>query len=101
MSSRDNMRQFFVAMNDYTAAERSEKTAVIWIERGFVNRVSDDLAISRLHGRSQTESVCVPCSERGRGGSGAPNGWESTHSRPARKSSFSRKAKDAKGINEA
>lgn len=53
-SRREHMRQFFVAMNEYspvpmTAAERPAKTAVIWAERGLVNRVSDDAAqIQRL-----------------------------------------------------
>ena len=46
-ASRDHFRAFFVAMNEYTpgpmtAAERPAKTAVIWAERGLVNRVSDD-----------------------------------------------------------
>lgn len=46
-SSRDHFRAFFVAMNQYTPkpmtpAERPAKTAVIWAERGLVNRVSDD-----------------------------------------------------------
>ena len=49
-SSRDHFRAFFVAMNEYTpapmtAAERPAKTAVIWAERGLVNRVSDDPAL--------------------------------------------------------
>ncbi|ORY05388.1 conidial yellow pigment biosynthesis polyketide synthase [Clohesyomyces aquaticus] len=48
-SSRDHMRQFFVAMNEYTpmpmtAAERPAKTAIIWAERGLVNRMADDPA---------------------------------------------------------
>lgn len=48
-SSSDHMRQFFVAMNEYapapmTATERPAKTAIIWAERGLVNRVSDDPA---------------------------------------------------------
>ncbi len=56
-SSRDHMRQFFVAMNEYTpapmtAAERPAKTAVIWAERGLVNRVSDDPArMQKLEGQ--------------------------------------------------
>jgi iterative type I PKS product template protein len=46
-SSRNHMRQFFLAMNEYTpapmtAAEKPAKTAIIWAERGLVNRVSDD-----------------------------------------------------------
>ncbi|KAI9695808.1 MAG: polyketide synthase pks13 [Bogoriella megaspora] len=46
-SSREHMRQFFVAMSEYapvpmTAAERPAKMAVIWAERGLVNRVLDD-----------------------------------------------------------
>jgi iterative type I PKS product template protein len=46
-SSRNHMRQFFLAMNEYTpapmtAAEKPAKTAVIWAERGLVNRISDD-----------------------------------------------------------
>ncbi|KAI9658366.1 MAG: Type I Iterative PKS [Bathelium mastoideum] len=48
-SSREHLRQFFVTMQEYapapmTAAERPAKTAVIWAERGLVNRVSDDTA---------------------------------------------------------
>ena len=55
-SSRDHMRQFFVIMNEYmparmTAAERPAKTAVIWAERGLVNRVLDDPArMQKLEG---------------------------------------------------
>ena len=46
-SNRDHMRQFFIAMNEYapapmTATERPAKTAIIWAERGLVNRVLDD-----------------------------------------------------------
>lgn len=46
-SSREHFRAFFVAMNQYapepmTPTERPAKTAVIWAERGLVNRVSDD-----------------------------------------------------------
>ena len=48
-TSRDHFRALFVAMNQYTpgpltAAERPAKTAVIWAERGLVNRVTDDAA---------------------------------------------------------
>ncbi|KAI9677251.1 MAG: Type I Iterative PKS [Bathelium mastoideum] len=48
-SSREHLRQFFVTMQEYapapmTAAERPAKTAVIWAERGLVNRVSADAA---------------------------------------------------------
>lgn len=48
-SSRDHMRQFFLAMNEYTpapmtAAERPAKTAVIWAERGLINRMVNDPA---------------------------------------------------------
>ena len=48
-SSRDHFRAFFVAMNEYTpapmtAAERPAKTAVVWAERGIVNRLSDNPA---------------------------------------------------------
>ena len=48
-SSRDHMRQFFLAMNEYTpapmtAAERPAKTAVIWAERGLINRMANDPA---------------------------------------------------------
>jgi thioesterase domain-containing protein len=51
-SSNDHMRRFFVTMNKYApapmaASERPSKTAVIWAERGLVNRVLDDPA--RLH----------------------------------------------------
>lgn len=46
---REHMRQFFIAMNEYTpapmtASERPAKTAIIWAERGLINRVSDDPA---------------------------------------------------------
>nr|AOO87091.1 polyketide synthase [Alternaria alternantherae] len=46
-SSRDHMRQFFLAMNKYspapmTTAERPAKTAVIWAERGLVNRMANN-----------------------------------------------------------
>lgn len=46
-SSNDHMRRFFVAMNKYapgpmTASEKPFKTAVIWAERGLINRVLDD-----------------------------------------------------------
>lgn len=45
--SRDHFRAFFVVMNEYTptpmtAAERPTKTAVIWSERGLINRLSDE-----------------------------------------------------------
>jgi iterative type I PKS product template protein len=48
-SRREHMRQFFVAMNEYsparmTATERPAKTAVIWAEHGLINRVVDDPA---------------------------------------------------------
>ena len=46
-TSRDHFRAFFVAMNEFTpppltAEERPAKTAVIWAEKGLINRVSDD-----------------------------------------------------------
>ncbi|KAK0728742.1 hypothetical protein B0T26DRAFT_768494 [Lasiosphaeria miniovina] len=49
-SSRDHFRAFFVAMNEYTpppmtAGERPARAAVVWAERGLVNRVSDDAAL--------------------------------------------------------
>ena len=56
-SNHDHMRQFFLAMNEYTPApmtkaERPAKTAVIWAERGLVNRVSDDPArLQKLEGQ--------------------------------------------------
>ena len=59
-SSRDHMRQFFIAMNKYTpapmtAAERPAKTAVIWAERGLINRMAQDSA--RMQ---KLESLGVP-----------------------------------------
>lgn len=49
-SQREHFRRFFVAMNEYTPApmaekERPARTAVIWAERGLVNRVRDDRAL--------------------------------------------------------
>ena len=48
-SSCEHMRRFFDVMNEYSPApmmeaERPAKTAVIWAERGLINRVSDDPA---------------------------------------------------------
>ena len=56
-SRREHMRQFFLAMNEYTpapmtAAERPAKTAVIWAKRGLINRVLNDPArIQMLEGQ--------------------------------------------------
>ncbi|KAL2285284.1 hypothetical protein FJTKL_08234 [Diaporthe vaccinii] len=78
-SQRDHFRAFFVAMNEYTPApmtrsERPARTAVIWAERGLVNRVSDDPALMQklagpgrahgavrgLHGGPRAGHLCVP-----------------------------------------
>ncbi|KAG8527707.1 Type I Iterative PKS [Bacidia gigantensis] len=45
--SREHFQAFFVVMNEYTpapmtAADRPAKTAVVWAEKGLVNRVSDN-----------------------------------------------------------
>lgn len=56
-SNRAHMRQFFFAMNEYTppvmtAAERPARTAVIWAERGLVNRLSENsVQIQKLEGQ--------------------------------------------------
>lgn len=60
-SNRDHFRAFFVAMNEYTpvpmtAAERPKKTAVIWAEKGLVNRVSNDAVLMQ-----RLEHQGVPC----------------------------------------
>lgn len=49
-SSRDHFRAFFVAMNEYTPEplapyERPRRTAVVWAEKGLINRVSDDVEL--------------------------------------------------------
>ncbi|ROV92577.1 hypothetical protein VMCG_08955 [Cytospora schulzeri] len=93
-SSRDHFRAFFVAMNEYTpnpmtAEERPAKTAVIWAEKGLVNRVSDDPALmQKLDGQGVptkpypgfmedpklgTFACLVP--DKGAENLG-PNGWE-------------------------
>jgi iterative type I PKS product template protein len=93
-SRREHFRAFFVAMNEYTpkpmtAGERPARTAVIWAERGLVNRVSDDqvlMARLRAQGvptepyggfmedpRLGTFACLVP--DKGEGNLG-PNGWE-------------------------
>lgn len=94
-TSRDHFRAFFVAMNEYTpapmaAAERPAKTAVIWAERGLVNRVSDDEALmEKLAGQGVptrpypgfmedpklgTFACLVP--DKGGVENLGPNGWE-------------------------
>jgi iterative type I PKS product template protein len=59
-SSRNHMRQFFLAMNEYTpeplkTTEKPARTAVIWAKRGLVNRVLNDPARMR-----KLESQGVP-----------------------------------------
>ncbi|KAJ4287151.1 Non-reducing polyketide synthase curS2 [Kalmusia sp. IMI 367209] len=92
-SSRDHFRAFSIAMNMYaptplTATERPAKTAVIWAERGLVNRVSDDpVLMQRLEGQGVptkpysgfmedpkfgTFACLVPNKDKELG----PNGWE-------------------------
>lgn len=92
-SSRDHFRAFFVAMNEYTpapmtAAERPAKTAVIWAERGLVNRVSDDPALmQKLEGQGVPTKPypgfmedpalgTFACLVPDKGGNLGPNGWE-------------------------
>lgn len=90
---RDHIRALFFAMNSYTPppmtpAERPTRTAVIWAERGIVNRVSDDPGLMReLAGkglptapyagfmedpRLGTFSCIVP----DKGDNLGPNGWD-------------------------
>jgi hypothetical protein len=90
-SSRDHFHAFFVAMNEYTpapmtAAEPPAKMAVIWAERGLVNRVADDPALmQKLEGQAvptkpylgfmedpKLGTFCVPHSRQGRGGKSRP-----------------------------
>ncbi|KAK7698842.1 hypothetical protein SLS64_012195 [Diaporthe eres] len=86
-SQRDHFRAFFVAMNEYTPApmtpsERPARTAVIWAERGLVNRVSDDPALmQRLAGQGvPTEPYAGfmedPCLVPDKGENLGPNGWD-------------------------
>lgn len=92
-SSRDHFRAFFVAMNEYTpapmtAAERPAKTAVIWAERGLVNRVSDDPALmQKLAGQGvpikpypgfmeDPKLGTFACLVPDKGESLGPNGWD-------------------------
>lgn len=94
-SSRDHFRAFFVAMNEYTpspmtAAERPAKTAVIWAEKGLVNRVSDDPALmQKLDGQGvptkpypgfmeDSKLGTFACLVPDKGGveNLGPNGWE-------------------------
>jgi iterative type I PKS product template protein len=92
-SSRDHFRAFFVAMNEYTpapmtAAERLAKTAVIWAERGLVNRVSDDPALMQELAEQGVPTKPYPgfmedpnlgtfaCLVPDKGENLGPNGWE-------------------------
>lgn len=92
-SQRDHFRAFFVAMNEYTpkpmtSAERPKHTAVIWAERGLVNRVSDDPALMlKLAGQGvPTEPYAgfmedpklgtFACLVPDKGDNLGPNGWD-------------------------
>lgn len=92
-SSRDHFRAFFVAMNEYTptpmtAAERPVKTAVIWAERGLVNRVSDEPALMQELAGQGVPTKPYPgfmedpnlgtfaCLVPDKGENLGPNGWE-------------------------
>lgn len=92
-SQRDHFRKFFVAMNEYTPApmspsERPARTAVIWAERGLVNRVSDDPALmQKLAGQGvPTEPYAgfmedpglgtFACLVPDKGENLGPNGWD-------------------------
>lgn len=92
-SSRDHFRAFFVAMNEYTptpmtAAERPAKTAVIWAERGLVNRVSDDPELMRKLDGQGVPTKPYPgymedpklgtfaCLVPDKGDNLGPNGWD-------------------------
>ena len=92
-SSRDHFRAFFVAMNEYhpdpmTTAERPAKTAIIWAERGLVNRVSNDPALMQKLARQCVPTKPYPgfmedpklgtfaCLIPDKGENLGPNGWE-------------------------
>ncbi|KAJ0122145.1 hypothetical protein J7T55_002657 [Diaporthe amygdali] len=92
-SQRDHFRAFFVAMNEYTPvpmtpAERPARTAVIWAERGLVNRVSDDPALmEKLDGQGvptkpyagfmeDPKLGTFACLVPDKGQNLGPNGWE-------------------------
>ncbi|KAI3397077.1 hypothetical protein diail_11219, partial [Diaporthe ilicicola] len=93
-SQRDHFRAFFVAMNEYTpkpmtAEERPAHTAVIWAERGLVNRVSDDPALMRRLADQGVPTApyagfmedpklgTFACLVPDKGGDGlGPNGWD-------------------------
>lgn len=92
-SSRDHFRAFFVAMNQYTPspmtdAERPAKTAIIWAERGLVNRVSDDPALMQRLADQGVPTKPYPgfmedanlgtfaCLVPDKGDNLGPNGWE-------------------------
>ena len=92
-SNRDHFRAFFVAMNEYTpalmtTAERPTKTAVIWAERGLVNRVSDDPALMQKLAAQGVPTKPYPgfmedprlgtfaCFVPDKGENLGPNGWE-------------------------
>jgi thioesterase domain-containing protein len=92
-SNRDHFRAFFVAMNEYTpapmtASERPARTAVIWAERGLVNRVSKDAALMQKLARQGVPTKPYPgfmedpklgtfaCLVPDKGENLGPNGWE-------------------------
>jgi iterative type I PKS product template protein len=92
-SSRDHFRAFFVAMNEYTptpmsATERPTKTAVIWAEKGLVNRVSDDPALLKKLAKQGVPTKPYPgfmedpklgtfaCLVPDKGDNLGPNGWD-------------------------
>lgn len=92
-SNRDHFRAFFVAMNEYTpapmtASERPARTAVIWAERGLVNRVSKDPALMQKLARQGVPTKPYPgfmedpklgtfaCLVPDKGENLGPNGWE-------------------------
>jgi iterative type I PKS product template protein len=92
-SSRDHFRAFFVAMNEYTptpmtAAERPAKTAVIWAEKGLVNRVSGDPTLMKKLDKQGVPTKPYPgfmedpklgtfaCLVPDKGDNLGPNGWD-------------------------
>lgn len=92
-SQRGHFHAFFVAMNEYTPApmtpsERPARTAVIWAERGLVNRVSDDPSLMhKLAGQGvPTEPYAgfmedprlgtFACLVPDKGENLGPNGWD-------------------------
>ena len=92
-SSRGHFRAFFIAMNEYTpapmsAAERPAKTAVIWAERGLVNRVSDNPVLMQQLAEQGVPIKPYPgfmedpklgtfaCLVPDKGENLGPNGWE-------------------------